>query len=578
MIQFYFCCRGDTKGIVEDDWRTVRFDKINLCSRLFGLTPWYGIGASAQSAPAEPPPPQVITTILGAAPPASVSGNVPPSTPPPAEQLAVQSSSASVQSEGSAVLQQPLSKPLSGLVFPFEALQVSNDTGRGDLARQIQRIVALGLTAVIVPFSFENITDQAYLPDLVRECNATAEADFRASLLPPDFDPITLAGMPLPQPLGIVTNSTKIPACNWYFADINGLQRFLSLVRVFLQNGLDVVLQNTDTALILDDPSAWVTRWVELSTHLVDLQILSGRLHISPLKAEGAAQLQWASQNGNPGLTDIYRTVFPAIDQLLPEVLYLIEGVGGNDFTGATPLLQQTQSSPRNGRVIPVAADLAGLTNATTQFEYLAKDGVCLTASLCTFYTLASTTRLPIDPAYIPFLRNSTWFAEAIDPVDFSWAEVANLTVIGLRPWYSPQSAYNRLPGEAIRAVVGQQSSGFSDYPCNATVTLSEVSSGFPATALLSVTVTNLKDVTLTPPYELQVNSTSLQQGIQAFGISNYRAGSGSITGTLNNYYDILWPRGKNSVTALFVVQLGATTLTNITVGAAGLVCSTVVL
>ena len=63
-LQGFCCCSGDTRGVVEEDWRTVRFDKVNLCSKLFGLRPWYGIPAGAQSATPEPEP-AVVGEVLG---------------------------------------------------------------------------------------------------------------------------------------------------------------------------------------------------------------------------------------------------------------------------------------------------------------------------------------------------------------------------------------------------------------------------------------------------------------------------------------------------------------------------------
>ena len=37
------CCAGDTHGIVEDDWATLRWDKLNYLLTL-GVTPWYAQG------------------------------------------------------------------------------------------------------------------------------------------------------------------------------------------------------------------------------------------------------------------------------------------------------------------------------------------------------------------------------------------------------------------------------------------------------------------------------------------------------------------------------------------------------
>lgn len=471
-------------------------------------------------------------------------------------------------------MQPAIPKPLSGIVFPLQTLERYDDTSRGDLARQIQRIVALGFTSVLLPFSFNEIGKDDYLPNLVRECNATTEEDFRATLLPPDFDPIVLAGLPLPEPLGIVPDSSIIPVCNWYLSEIKGLERFLSIVRVFLQNGLVVVLQNTDGFGAIDNPTAWITNWVKLSTQLVDLrENLSGRLFLSPLNNTDIQQVQWDSQSNNAGLTDLYRTLLPAIDNVLPTVNYLLEGAGGYDFSQARPLLQQTQSSPRNGRIVPLADSLSSITNLTTQYEYMQNDGVCLTADLCTYYNLATVTTLPYAAEYQGFLLNGTWYAQLQDSAAPSWAEVANMTRIGLRPWYSPRSAYNPLPGEPLRAVVGAQAAPYTDFPCRADYAVYDVSDSFPATGVLSVNVTNLKDVTVTPPYEVQVASSSLQQALQVFGASQLAYSQGLVTATLDQYYDILWPAGKNMISLNFIVQLTDAALQNVTISVGGLLC-----
>ena len=461
--------------------------------------------------------------------------------------------------------------------MPLESLLRHNDTSRGDLARQIQRIIALGFTAVRIPFSFNDIARSDYLSGFVRQCNATDENDFRMQLLPPDFPAYQLSAVSLLEPLGIVRNSTVVPSCNWYLKGVTGLQLFFDIVGVFLDNGLDVILQNIDTSLVKTNANAWITNWVELSTYFANMPATSGTVFISPLQLKEAGEFQWASQNGVPGLTELYKTVLSAIDVVLPNVVYVIEGVQGNDFMSASTFLQQTISSARNGRIVPLADTIDAVANFSGQFGYLTDEGICLTAGRCQTYTLAAVVQT-VSSAYDVFLGNSTWVAVLNDPTDPSWESIMNLTSIGLRPWFAARSAYNPLPGQPVRAVVEQQSATFGEYSCNATVKFLETGSDtYPANSVVSVTVANLKDVSVEPPYDIQVNSSNIQSALQVFGGLQLRSALGSYTSSLQEYHNILWPLGQNSISQVSIVQLSGPLVSNVTVSVAGLPCFTVV-
>ncbi len=559
-----------------------RRNKIQLLQTLFNLQPWYSSGTgSAQSAP-PPPVDQNITTVLGKAAPAPISGNVPATALPPLPELFVPPTSppteetASVQSaEDTASV--PLPQLLSGLVLPLEVLTRDNDTSTGDLARIVQRIVALGFTAVEVPFSFLDIYSSNYLPNLVRRCSATTDADFRQQLVPPGFPVNTLNGVPLPPVLGVVTNSTKIPSCNWYLGGVEGVDLFIDIIRVLLTNGLDVVVQNTDVDSVVSDPNGWISQWVSLGATLSSLPATSGQLYVSPLLTRGVDQIQWTSQNSVPGLQDLYQTVFYAVDQVLPRTLYLVEGLNGSDFTDSTTLLRQTQSTTRNGRIVPLADTLDSLTNFTSQFEFLETQGVCI--GTCETYELAAV----VDTASTSntsstFLSNSTWFALSDQPQNLTWDEVSYLTGIGLKPWYSPRSAYSPLPGQLPRATLDAQAAEYTDTPCSVEVVLQAQGDSTPSTAVVMLNVTNAKTVSVTPPYEIQFNSSSIQAGLQAFGANTLKSSFGSVTLTLDEYYDILWPNSTNSVSVFVVSQLVSANVSDASVSLAGLVCTTTVM
>ena len=471
----------------------------------------------------------------------------------------------------------PLPQLQSGLVLPLEVLTRDNDTSTGDLARIVQRTIALGFTAVEVPFSFRDIYNPDYLPNLVRRCSATTDADFRQQLVPPGYPVITLNGVALPTVLGVVANSTKIPSCNWYLGGVEGVDLFIDIIRVLLTNRLDVVVQNTDTDLVVADPNGWIAQWVSLSATLSALPATSGQLYVSPLLTRGADQIQWTSQNSVPGLQDLYQTLFYAVDQVLPNTLYFVEGLNGSDFTDSTTLLRQTQSTTRNRRVVPLADTLQGLTNFTSQFGFLETQGVCI--GTCETYELAAVVdTLGTSNGSSMFLSNSTWFALSERPQNLTWDEVSYLSGIGLKPWYSPRSAYSPLPGQLPRATLGAQSAEYTDTPCSVEVTLQAQSDSVPSTAVVMLNVTNDKTVSVTPPYEIQFNSSSIQAGLQALGASTLRSSFGSVTLTLGEYHDILWPNSTNSVSLFVVSQLVSANVSDASVSLAGLVCTTTVM
>ena len=67
-----------------------------------------------------------------------------------------------------------------------------------------------------------------------------------------------------------------------------------------------------------------------------------------------------------------------------------------------------------------------------------------------------------------------------------------------------------------------------------------------------------LKDSAAAPiftPWTLTVENSNYTSVTSSFGLNLTNTGGGKVSGQANDYYNILWPSGTNSVTVDFVVE-----------------------
>ena len=451
----------------------------------------------------------------------------------------------------------------------YGAAKVFNRTADGDLLVVLQRMRALGFDAVKIPFSFYDVSSPTYLDGAIRTCQVTSQAVIRQSVLPPGFDSQVLIGKQLPQIVGTTTG-----VCNAYLSRFQGVDRLIQAVNMTLLNDMNVILENTDGDIALSDPAGWILSWVQLAVR-VSLLGANRSVLVSPLDTTMAQGLQWASHANLPGINDLFKTVLAALDPVLPHTVLLLGGQEGDDFTDASTFLQQTLSTDRSSRIVPYAIGdpLANITGFEERFLYLGDRGVCLTQDTCRRYELAMDVHAGVNVTNITAVSGSSWVAEAADPTDLTWGEVANLVSIGLVPWYSPPSAYNIQPAPAFSIVVAE-GVDYTAYPCVASLAVSHIGTVQPYNAVLNVLVRNTRYETLIPPYQIGVMSSTIQGVVGVLGQRNFTAGTGSTNITMSNYFDVLFPNATNAAEIVVVAQLNSSTIGAFDVSVAGKKCS----
>ena len=524
---------GDTHGLVDDDWETIKWGKIQLLQTLIDLKPFYG-------GPTYP-----INALPG-----------------------LMSSGAAIQSAGAGAVPAttPFSRNILGIDLPFESLLLHNDTARGDVAAIAQRMKTLGFSAVKLSYSF---SDEELVSSLYRPCTFTDLNTTRAGLVPPGFDINFLVGYALPTAAQLPTsNSTH---CNAFLQGASN--PLLQVVNVLVESGLFVLVQNTDAALATSQPNAWISSMVQLSSQLGSLN--SSQIGIGLLELPGSP-LAWNSASSRPGLTDLYITALNSFAEVAPLSPLFLQGAQGNDFTNSDSLFRRVLTHDYKGRVVAYAgSDPYSTADYASDFTFLATTGTCLTQAYCqSLQLVAQVLGTNYSMAATADAQANSWIAFSVDPPAPSWNEIDALVDLGLAPWYLPKSAYDRVPGPNTTNSTGFIK-GFVNYPCSANISISnvgDVSLG-AAPAVFKISFNNLRDTTVLPPYSLTINSAAIAGSLATFGGRYVVSADGQLNATVADYSDVLWPEAYNSIELLYIMSVSSTNFTDMQLSLSGQQC-----
>lgn len=413
----------------------------------------------------------------------------------------------------------------------------------------------------------------------MRNCTPTSETAARAAALPAAFNSTALDTVHLQAATGINATYTS-NVCNSFLTGSNGAQRLIEIVQYLLDANLTVVLQNTNAYAAEVAPEIWLSRWVDFAITLADID---SPLLVFDLMNTTGSPMKMQSMGGRPGLSELYRSVIPAIDSILPNVNYFVEGENGDDFSSASTYFKNLQTLPWVDRVVAFSSNnplISLAANVSAGLTYLATDGVCLTADKChQFQTaLAFPLSLNVSGTNSSILSDNSWFVEAND-VRVLKDILGNLQQVGLRPWYLQRSAYNPLPGPAITPSTSTEAAQFSDQACLVGITITNVDnkSTTPVTAAMQLQITNTQDTTLFPPWQLDISGPSLSSLVYAFESDSTVSKPGAINVTFATYHDALWPRGINSINTTVVASFMPPVSQNFTTAVNNQVCLTTV-
>lgn len=534
---------GDTKGLVNEDWTTINWEKIQLLQKMIDLSPWYGI-------------------------PSAVSGN-----------FAIESSG----STSTSVATLPFTLPLRGITWNLSALEEGPNKINGDFATVLQRTLALGFDTIVIPFGFNDLESDEYLGDLRHDCTPINETALRQSVLATNVSALTVTAVGLPVINGVTRNISS-PVCNDFDAGTYGKERLIYLVRALLQTGVRVVLQNTDAYAAQISPNLWLLSWVDLAGDLqTNLGNLTDTLVLDLINTINSP-MQWNSVSDRPGLSELYRTALPALYPLLPTSSYLVQGVNGSDFITGEFFFKNLLTEPWAFQVVPFAFNdpFNTLTNLTESLDYVQSPGICLTADKC--QSLQYVVQIPfVSENYTMeqtgILSSDSWILGQ-DPSYITPDGVQPFNALGLRPWYYPRSAYSRIVVPQITPGTSVESAQFTDSACTAVVTVSnfDAESSFPTNAVLNVQFTNLQATTLFPPWQADFVDPSITGLVHTFDGTELISKSGQISISYDEYYTVLWPAAINSVNTTLILEVLPPVLTNLTVSTNNLICSTTVI
>jgi hypothetical protein len=474
---------GDTGGIVGDDWVTVNFQKVRLMQDLVNLTPFYG--------------------------------QTPASAPLP---------SFGLQSVGATPATGPFGGTLYASEFGLNDTLASNNALYGDVPTVVQRLRALGFDSVVFPFSFFATYPKFSFQRVCTVPNVTA---VRVSVLPSGFNASNIIGLALP-PVTNTAYSTNSTKCDTYVS----ADTLVDTVSLFTRNGLQVILRNIDTSYAFSQPASWLVSWVNLATRLVNAHVTTN-ITVSPVVTPTSAT--WASNQGVPGLNELFYTAMSAIYPVLPTASYLIDYPQNDDATAFFRRILAEPYGPNNVAVISQEDPTVCLTSDT-----------CQQIQAVANYSEGNAT------------TSGGWLYDT--GVDVSFTEIEELQGMGLRPWYLPPSGYNYIPGPGPSGE-GAVESAPTGPQCTANVTLGNVTSAtsVPLIALIEIDVSNLATTSVLTPWYLGFSLPTVQNIVTTYGVTSASLNNGTINATLNTYDDVLFPLGTNVVSVGLTVTLANT-------------------
>lgn len=291
---------GDTGGLVSNNWISIEWRKVNFLESI-GLKPDYLAQAS----------PMTISTL---------------SVPLPLSPVRVEGA-ALVDSSGNPIK----FRGFNWFGFNNGGEMVnglwSDDPLQSDFATVVRRQRNLGFNAVRLPFAFP---DLAIAParSYQFDCPALPTAEeIGASVTPPGQDPISAPELPSPP--------VRTPGkCNDYLPSSSVRDRFLWVVKFFVDNGFYVMIDNhaREDQTYLEDRNAWIQQWSALAEDILSDPDVSGRVIFDILNEPDNQFVRWEPVNGKPGLKDLYIDVMDEIYSVAADAIFAIEGTGQVDF------------------------------------------------------------------------------------------------------------------------------------------------------------------------------------------------------------------------------------------------------
>lgn len=518
---------GDTHGLVEDDWTAMNYLKVQLLQHLQGLTPYY--------APTPPEPTSPLNRGGGAA----------------------------VQSfDGTQTVPPPnlFPQPLRGFVLTLQDLAESGAVITGDLPTVLQRMRALGFSALQVPFNHT-------LVNITHPCIASNQSTLLDAVFAPSFNLTNLTAISRGA-LPSQTDLPESPTCNTFVAGMEWPQQLAAIADLAVRNSMYILLQDVDSGLALADPDKWLLDLAGLAASLYSTNATGNNTMFSFVgySDEQPTSISWDSA-GQPGLGELQLAGMQVVSRILPEVIFVAEGAGGDDFDDSGNFFRRALGA---GFVSDLAAYASGhdMDADLTSFLALGSTGVCLTQASC--------QQLPLISSVDPYIDNATatggWFATLPDALSITLDEVTSLQTFGLQPYFAQPSAYNPLAGPAIdSAGVQSGEQQYCQVTARTTATSEQTSSGY--TFGLHLEVANSLPNTIYTPWSFSLNWNGLTRILHAWGFDSLSQSPGSANMTNAKVSDVLWPAGLNSLDKLLIVQAQTTNLTNAVVSIGGQAC-----
>lgn len=491
---------GDTKGIVQDDWTTINWLKVQLLQHLQSLTPVYA-----------PNPPEATSPLN--------TGN-----------------SATTESfTGTTIIPAPpvFDTALHGFVLPLTALQAQDTTAFGDFGTILQRMKALGFSAVQIPFKHEQV-------HLNHTCHLTSNESLLTLTNPPTLNISNITAVNRGA-LPVVQGAATAPQCNAFAAGLDWITQLMRLSRMVTANGMYVLLQDTDTELALLNPEQWLSDWARIAATMYG----AGNHTLLSFVGYSSNQpeIAWHSA-GQPGLGELVYTAMRVVHRILPNVLFAIEGVDGYDFDDASDFFRQAVGSGFVNNLIPYSS--SGTVDADDAFTELSNKGVCLTDAACQL--------LPNIALLHDNITTANWFIHTPDETNITWDQINELQQVGLTPWFTNPTAY-RLSSN--RPTISPTATVESDSAtCQCDVRLVAVSSKPPYTFGMHFSFNNLSPATILPPWQFSLTSANIQQVLSGLGFSNEQQSANSYNASATSPGSVLWPSGTSgtSVSKLLIV------------------------
>ena len=194
-----------------------------------------------------------------------------------------------------------------------------------DFATVVYRQQLLGFNTVRLPFSFENLFGGALPQSWAQPCST----DFMNTIVTATTDPSVSAAFTTPP-------SPKSPApavsgtCNSYLPSDTILNRFLYVVKYYVQNGFYVLVDNhlnVDPTAV-NNPTLWVQYWQRLAQMIGSDPQTAPYVVMEILNEPDSYGFRWEGGNGKSAYGDLLLQAMDAIQSVSPGQAMMIEGTG----------------------------------------------------------------------------------------------------------------------------------------------------------------------------------------------------------------------------------------------------------